>query len=67
MLSSQTKDKITSEAMKKLKDYGLTIDNILQTDEKKIDELINKVGFHKRKAKLNFFIKKKNNFIIKLY
>ena len=34
MLSSQTKDEMTAKAMKKLKEYGLTIDNILETDEK---------------------------------
>lgn len=51
MLSSQTKDQITSDAMKNLREYGLTIDNVLKTDETILDKLICKVGFHKKKAK----------------
>lgn len=50
MLSSMTKDETTAEAMRNLKKHGLTIENIMKTDEEKIDELIKKVGFHKRKA-----------------
>lgn len=51
MLSSQTKDEVTAKAMSNLKNYGLTIDNILSTDQVKIEELIYPVGFYKRKAK----------------
>ena len=35
MLSSQTKDEITSNAMKKLKEYGLNVENINDTDQEK--------------------------------
>eukprot|EP01103_Thecamoeba_quadrilineata_P015687 TRINITY_DN5030_c0_g1_i1.p1 TRINITY_DN5030_c0_g1~~TRINITY_DN5030_c0_g1_i1.p1 ORF type:complete len:311 (+),score=53.95 TRINITY_DN5030_c0_g1_i1:57-989(+) len=59
MLSSQTKDTITSGAMGRLRSNlesadnqkGLTPQNILATDEKKLDSLITPVGFHNRKAK----------------
>lgn len=50
MLSSQTKDPITAEAMDNLKKHGLTVSNILNTEEAVIDKLISKVGFHQRKA-----------------
>lgn len=55
MLSSQTKDEINAIAMTNLrlglKDKGgLIVDAILDTDEKDIDSMIFKVGFHNRKA-----------------
>eukprot|EP00299_Pterocystis_sp_00344_P011628 c5458_g1_i1.p1 GENE.c5458_g1_i1~~c5458_g1_i1.p1 ORF type:complete len:242 (-),score=50.37 c5458_g1_i1:17-706(-) len=50
-LSSQTKDPVTAQAVKNLIEFGLTVDNIIATDEQKIDELISKVGFHAKKAK----------------
>eukprot|EP00833_Pecoramyces_ruminatium_P017351 jgi/Orpsp1_1/1191383/evm.model.d7180000085330.1 len=50
MLSSQTKDQITAEAIQKLQKKGLTIENILKMSEKEIDKCIEKVGFHNRKA-----------------
>eukprot|EP00112_Aurelia_sp_Birch-Aquarium-sp1_P005925 Seg1666.17 transcript_id=Seg1666.17/GoldUCD/mRNA.D3Y31 product="Endonuclease III-like protein 1" protein_id=Seg1666.17/GoldUCD/D3Y31 len=50
MLSAQTKDQVTFAAMERLKNYGLNIDHVLKTDEKKIGELIYPVGFWKRKA-----------------
>ena len=50
MLSSQTKDQITFEAMRKLKENNLTIENILKMSEEKIGELIKPVGFWKKKA-----------------
>ncbi|CAJ0632373.1 5093_t:CDS:2 [Entrophospora sp. SA101] len=53
MLSSQTKDLITSSTMQYLKKNlpgGLTIDSILKVDEKFLDECISKVGFHNKKA-----------------
>eukprot|EP00002_Diphylleia_rotans_P024201 TRINITY_DN4770_c0_g2_i1.p1 TRINITY_DN4770_c0_g2~~TRINITY_DN4770_c0_g2_i1.p1 ORF type:complete len:284 (-),score=55.96 TRINITY_DN4770_c0_g2_i1:55-906(-) len=50
MLSSQTKDPVTADAIKKLVAHGLTVDNILQTDDKLLDSLISKVGFHNRKT-----------------
>jgi endonuclease-3 len=51
MLSSQTKDTITAVAMKRLRDYGLTIPSIRNCPETHLDQLIKKVGFHSRKAK----------------
>jgi len=50
MLSSQTKDQITAEAIRKLQKKGLTIENILKMSEKEIDQCIEKVGFHNRKT-----------------
>jgi endonuclease-3 len=47
MLSSQTKDQITSAAMSKLRAHGCTIDNILSTSDKILGELIYPVGFWK--------------------
>lgn len=50
MLSSQTKDEITFEAMRKLKENDLTIENILKMSESDIGELIKPVGFWKKKS-----------------
>lgn len=53
MLSSQTKDAVTAQAMHNLSNQfadGLTVDNIIASDESLIDSLICKVGFHGRKA-----------------
>jgi len=50
LLSSQTKDQITSEAVGKLIQHGLTVTRILQTSEAVIDSMISKVSFHNRKA-----------------
>ncbi|XP_028407698.1 endonuclease III-like protein 1 [Dendronephthya gigantea] len=50
MLSSQTKDQVTFEAMRKLKENNLTIANILKMKEDKIGELIKPVGFWRKKA-----------------
>ena len=47
MLSSQTKDQITSAAMMKLRTHGCNIDNLLQTSDEKLGELIYPVGFWK--------------------
>lgn len=49
MLSSQTKDQVTSAAMMKLRTHGLNIPNILQTSDSKIGDLIYPVGFWKKK------------------
>ena len=45
MLSSQTKDQITSQAMTALKTHGLTIENVISTPEEEIAKLIHPVGF----------------------
>lgn len=55
MLSSQTKDHITSAAMAKLRQHGCSINNILATSDKVLGELIYPVGFWKRKVE---YIKK---------
>ena len=60
MLSAQTKDAVTDEAVKRLDNHwrgqgGLTVANILTSDEATIDSLIRKVGFHTRKA--NFILR----------
>jgi len=41
---------VTAEAMKNLRAAGLTVPNILNMEEREIDKLISKVGFHNRKA-----------------
>ncbi|XP_075230730.1 nth-like DNA glycosylase 1 isoform X2 [Lycorma delicatula] len=51
MLSSQTKDQTTYATMLKLREHGLTVDNILNTDDESLANLINKVGFWRIKAK----------------
>ncbi|XP_064605698.1 endonuclease III-like protein 1 [Liolophura sinensis] len=55
MLSSQTRDQVTSAAMLKLRAHGCNVDNILQTSDKTLGELIYPVGFWKRKVE---YIKK---------
>ncbi|XP_050544232.1 endonuclease III-like protein 1 isoform X2 [Daktulosphaira vitifoliae] len=50
MLSSQTKDEINYAAMQRLKQHGLTIDNILKTSDEQLGKLIYPVGFWKRKV-----------------
>lgn len=55
MLSSQTKDQVTHAAMQRLKEHGLTIDNILDTSDEDLGKLIYPVGFWKSKVK---YIKK---------
>ena len=51
ILSSQTKDPTTFAAMNKLINHGLTVDNIIKTDDEKIKELIYGVNFHNNKTK----------------
>eukprot|EP00300_Choanocystis_sp_HF-7_P004542 c13522_g1_i1.p1 GENE.c13522_g1_i1~~c13522_g1_i1.p1 ORF type:complete len:446 (+),score=94.52 c13522_g1_i1:159-1340(+) len=51
MLSSQTKDPITAEAVANLRAHGLTISNILNTPDETINHLIRRVGFHNNKTK----------------
>lgn len=47
MLSSQTKDEINYAAMQRLKEHGLTINNILETSDEQLGKLIYPVGFWK--------------------
>ncbi|XP_064091172.1 endonuclease III-like protein 1 isoform X2 [Macrobrachium nipponense] len=50
MLSSQTKDQVTHAAMTKLREYGLTVQNILDTSDELLGQLIYPVGFWKKKV-----------------
>lgn len=58
MLSSQTKDEVNFQSMAKMRSYfqergfqdGITLEAMLDIEEKKLDELIYSVGFHTRKA-----------------
>jgi endonuclease III len=50
MLSSQTKDETTAAAMQRLREYGLTVEQVCASSEARIKELIYGVGFHNRKA-----------------
>ena len=51
ILSTQTKDAKTASAMTKLKAHGFTLENISQTSEEKLYELIQEISFNKTKAK----------------
>ncbi|KAK6507262.1 DNA N-glycosylase and apurinic/apyrimidinic (AP) lyase [Arthrobotrys musiformis] len=58
MMSSQTKDQVTGEAMRRLQTElpgGLTLESILQVSPTRLNELICQVGFHNRKTE---YIKK---------
>jgi endonuclease-3 len=53
MLSSQTKDTVTSVAVIKLQNQlkgGLCLESILSLDEAVLDDMIHSVGFHTKKA-----------------
>lgn len=50
MLSSQTKDTVTFEAMKRLKQRGLTPEAMCEIDAAELEKLLVPVGFYKRKA-----------------
>ncbi|MFH4978837.1 hypothetical protein AB6A40_005546 [Gnathostoma spinigerum] len=50
MLSSQTKDQVTADAMQRLRNHGCNVENICQTSEETLRALITPVGFYKRKA-----------------
>ncbi|KAI9361468.1 DNA glycosylase [Pilaira anomala] len=53
MLSSQTKDTVTSVAVQKLQNElegGLCLESILNVDEGELDQMIRAVGFHTKKA-----------------
>ena len=47
MLSSQTKDQVTHAAVAKLREHGLSVENIIKTDEDVVAKLIHPVGFWK--------------------
>lgn len=50
MLSSQTKDEVNFSAMERLKEYGLTVQRMIDITDAKLGELIYPVGFWKRKV-----------------
>ncbi|GBG24637.1 Endonuclease III-like [Hondaea fermentalgiana] len=50
MLSSQTRDQSVFAAMQKLKEHGLTVDNVANTDQATLTKLIRNVGFRNQKA-----------------
>lgn len=47
MLSSQTKDQVTAKAMTKLREHGLTIDNVMLITESTLADMISPVGFYR--------------------
>ncbi|XP_031623931.1 endonuclease III-like protein 1 isoform X2 [Contarinia nasturtii] len=51
MLSSQTKDSVTYEAMSRLKRHGLTPEKMIATSTSELEQLLYPVGFYKTKAK----------------
>lgn len=64
MLSSQTKDEVTHAAMEKLRAHGLTVDNVLATDDATLGQLIYPVGFWKVCLRLYFCC---NLIILRIY
>ncbi|XP_053327482.1 endonuclease III-like protein 1 [Spea bombifrons] len=64
MLSSQTKDQVTSAAMRRLREHGLTVGNISETDADTLGKLIYPVGFWKNKVK---YIKQTTEILRKQY
>ncbi|XP_072791569.1 endonuclease III-like protein 1 isoform X1 [Taeniopygia guttata] len=51
MLSSQTKDQVTSAAMLRLRRRGLSVDSVLQMDDETLGQIIYPVGFWRNKVK----------------
>ena len=51
MLSSQTKDAVVGETMRRLQAHGLTVENLSKTSKEDLNALIFKVGFHNNKTK----------------
>ncbi|CAM1290978.1 NTHL1 (predicted) [Pycnogonum litorale] len=51
MMSSQTRDEVNHAAMCRLKEHGLSVDNILKMDDDTLGQLIYPVGFWKNKVK----------------
>lgn len=50
MLSSQTKDEVTSSAVGRLQEHGLTVASIIDIETETLEKLIFPVGFYRRKA-----------------
>ena len=64
MLSSQTRDQIVGSAMRKLQDHGLTVENILRTDDDVLRSMLFGVGFYNNKTK---YIKQTSQILIEKY
>src|SRR5690606_15082494 len=64
LLSSQTKDEVTYAASTRLRELGLTPENISQTDEDKLRDTIYPVGFYKNKAK---YLKQMSKILVEQY
>lgn len=64
MLSSQTRDEVTADTMQKLLKVGLTPEKIANMPEKKLNDLISKVGFHNNKTK---YLKAASSILIEKY
>jgi endonuclease-3 len=64
MLSSQTKDQVTSDAMKRLRQHGCSVNNILSTSDEELGKLIYPVGFWNKKV---VYIKKASAILARDY
>lgn len=64
MLSSQTKDTVTFDAMKRLKQRGLTPEAMSEIDVGELEKLLHPVSFYKRKA---IYIKKTAKILIEKF
>lgn len=64
MLSSQTKDNVTYDAMNRLKEHGLTPQTMSEINLSELETLLNPVSFYKTKAK---HIQKTANILIESY
>lgn len=51
LLSVQTKDETNWWCMKNLKNYGLTVDKMVEIDDKKLESLIYKTNYKNKKVK----------------
>ena len=64
MLSSQTRDQIVGSAMRKLQAHGLTVENILRTDDEVLRSMLFGVGFYNNKTK---YIKQTSQILMEKY
>ncbi|XP_055677714.1 endonuclease III-like protein 1 [Lutzomyia longipalpis] len=64
MLSSQTKDQVTYEAMSRLKAEGLLPENLIKWEASKLEQLLVPVSFYRNKAK---FLKQTSQVLVEKY
>uniref|UniRef100_A0A0A9WGF8 Endonuclease III homolog n=1 Tax=Lygus hesperus TaxID=30085 RepID=A0A0A9WGF8_LYGHE len=64
MLSSQTKDQVTFAAMGRLREHGLTPENMVATSDDVLRNLLHPVGFYKRKTE---YIKRASQILLDKY